>query len=53
MRATDPNPKPSSRKLRPSCGATPGGCNGLHFMAGRKCCEACDLHNGNHDRDDS
>jgi hypothetical protein len=41
MLATDPDRKPPSRALCPHCGATPGGCNGLHFMGGRYCCPRC------------
>ena len=46
MLAADPNPQPRSRKLCPMCEATPGGCSGLRFIAGRTCCSAC---SGDHD----
>lgn len=46
MYASDPDPKPRSRALCPHCEATPGGCNGLHFVSGRRCCDRC---TGDHD----
>lgn len=46
MLASDPDRKRPSRKVCPTCGASPGGCNGLRFMSGRFCCTAC---RGDHD----
>ena len=48
MLATDPSSpaRRSDRARCPHCDATPGGCDGLHWLAGRWCCTAC---TGTHD----
>ena len=38
--------KPRQRKLCLFCEGTPGGCEALHTIGGRRCCAACD---GDHD----
>ena len=44
-------PETSSRRVDrsvcPYCEATPGGCEGLHWLGRRWCCEAC---GGDHDK---
>lgn len=39
---TDTRPTTSTtRALCAHCGATPGGCQSLHLLGGRRCCTSC------------
>ena len=47
MLAVDPNStNRHDRSSCPTCGATAGGCQGLHWLGGRYCCAEC---TGDHD----
>lgn len=51
MRATPDTPatKRTDRRVCPWCEASPGACDGVRWLAGRWCCEACA---GDHDTTD-
>jgi len=40
------NTSTTSRALCRHCGASPNGCQAVHLLAGRRCCDAC---TGDHD----
>lgn len=45
------NTSTTSRALCGHCGATPSGCQAVHLLAGRRCCQSCAT--GDHDQDGS
>lgn len=46
----DQAPAVRSRKLCPTCEASPSACRSRHWLTGRACCVGCDARAGDHDQ---